>query len=234
MREENIENMNFKELRAEVQLLRDELAIFKRKYEDAIYNLDSSNFSSRLVKEQKGMVTAIEITSKGLKTKVSREDLNDTLASYSTIEQTADAITATVTAEYVNGLIGGDYVTNAVLSSKISQSTSDIMLNVSKDYETKTDANATYAKLEGNISTSADNILLSVSGTYQTQSSANADYAALDGKIESEKDRITDITNGTYTYDLLNNYFTGIDIAPDSIKMISGGVYSIYSIRVFI
>ena len=44
MREENIEKMNFKELRSEVQYLRDELAIFKRKYEDAIYNLDGDNF----------------------------------------------------------------------------------------------------------------------------------------------------------------------------------------------
>ena len=40
-----INKMDFKQLRNEVQALRDELAIMKRKYEDAIYNLDSDNFS---------------------------------------------------------------------------------------------------------------------------------------------------------------------------------------------
>ena len=49
---DNINNMNDKQLRNEVQLLRDELAIMKRKFEDIIYNLDTDNFSSRFVKEQ--------------------------------------------------------------------------------------------------------------------------------------------------------------------------------------
>ena len=45
---DNINDMNFKQLRNEVQLLRDELAIMKRKYEDILYNLDDDNFSRRI------------------------------------------------------------------------------------------------------------------------------------------------------------------------------------------
>ena len=80
--------MNIKELRKEVQSLRDELAIMQRKYEDILCNLDTDNFSSRFTKEQGDMRTAIEVTAKGIKTKVSKEELK----AYSTIEQTAEHI----------------------------------------------------------------------------------------------------------------------------------------------
>lgn len=87
---DNIYNMDLKQLRNEIQLLRDELAIFKRKYEDIIYNLDDENFSSRFVKEKGDMKAAIEVTAEGIKTKVSNEEL----AKYTTLEQTANAITS--------------------------------------------------------------------------------------------------------------------------------------------
>ena len=108
--------MDIKQLRNEVQLLRDELAIMKRKYEDIIYNLDTDNFSSRFVKEQGDMRTAIEVTAEGIKTKVSNEefestktqlanqitsevkDLNDELSSE--ITQTADSIQTTVSSVF--------------------------------------------------------------------------------------------------------------------------------------
>lgn len=89
---DNINAMNFKQLRNEVQLLRDELAIMKRKYEDIIYNLDDDNFSSRFVKEKGDMRTAIEVNAEGIKTKVSKEDLDDSLSEYTTLEQTSNAI----------------------------------------------------------------------------------------------------------------------------------------------
>lgn len=92
MSDYNINNMDFKQLRNEVQLLRDELAIMKRKYEDIIYNLDTDNFSSRFVKEQGDMRTAIEINAEGIKTKVSKEEMNK----YSTTEQTAEHIQSIV------------------------------------------------------------------------------------------------------------------------------------------
>ena len=60
MSDMNIATMNDKQLRNEVQSLRDELATFKRKYEDIIYNLDTNNFSSRFVKEQGDARTKIE------------------------------------------------------------------------------------------------------------------------------------------------------------------------------
>lgn len=96
MREENIEKMNFKELRAEVQLLRDELAIFKRKYEDAIYNLDSDNFGKSFTVEQNNMKAQIKISAEAIKTMVSDTDLQSALANYSTITQTANAIQTVV------------------------------------------------------------------------------------------------------------------------------------------
>lgn len=88
----DINKMDFKQLRNEVQLLRDELAVFKRKYEDIIYNLDDDNFSSTLLKEKDGMKTDIKVTAEGIKTKVSKEDMDKELLSYTTLEQTADAI----------------------------------------------------------------------------------------------------------------------------------------------
>lgn len=188
MREENIEKMNFKELRKEVQLLRDELAIFKRKYEDAIYNLDSDNFGKSFTAQQNNMKAQIKISADAIKTMVSDTDLQTELENYSTIEQTAkkiestvaevnastdaklkdystisqtaDAITGTVTKEYVSDLIEDTYVTNAVLSSEISQSAEGIYLSVSKEYETKSDAAGAY----GNLSESISDISLKADG----------------------------------------------------------------------
>ena len=90
----NIATMTDKQLRNEVQLLRDELAIMKRKYEDIIYNLDTENFSSRFVKEHDNMKTSIDVTAEGIKTKVSKEDLDGELAEYTTLEQTSKAISS--------------------------------------------------------------------------------------------------------------------------------------------
>lgn len=96
MREENIENMNFRELRKEVLLLRDELAIFKRKYEDAIYNLDGSNFGKSFTVEQDKMKAQIKISADAIKTMVSNTDLATELEKYSTIVQTAEKIETAV------------------------------------------------------------------------------------------------------------------------------------------
>ena len=148
MSDYNINKMDFKQLRNEVQLLRDELAIMKRKYEDIIYNLDTDNFSNRFVKEQGDMKTAIEVTAEGIKTKVSKEDLK----AYSTIEQTAEQIKSTVTKEFVVEQIEGEIVTNATLESAISQSAKEINLSVSKTYETKANAETEYDNLYDSIS----------------------------------------------------------------------------------
>lgn len=176
---DNINAMNFKQLRNEVQLLRDELAIMKRKYEDIIYNLDDDNFSSRFVKEKGDMRTAIEVNAEGIKTKVSNEKfesemkqtaekietsvsaINEDLKNYSTIEQTAEKITATVTKDYVTTLIDGEYVTNANFETKFNICAEGIYSTVENTYETKEDANSNYSLLQGSISSvsiEADNI----------------------------------------------------------------------------
>lgn len=96
MWEADISKMNYKELRNEVQLLRDELAIFKRKYEDAIYNLDSDNLGKSFTIEQGKMKAQIQVTADAIKTMVSKTDLATSLEKYSTIAQTADAIQSVV------------------------------------------------------------------------------------------------------------------------------------------
>ena len=171
-----IDNMNFKQLKSEVQSLRDELAMMKRKYEDILYNIGDENFSSTFIREKNSMRTQISVNAQGIETKVSKSDLkgelegyskieqtdekiktevyaiNENLKNYSTIEQTADAITSKVTKEYVDTLIGDTYVTNAVLTSEISQSTEGILLSVSQEYETKDDAQNSYDSLNSSIS----------------------------------------------------------------------------------
>lgn len=96
MSDGDINKMNFKQLKNEVQLLRDELAIFKRKYEDAIYNLDSDNFGKNFTIEQNNMKAQIKITADAIKTMVSDTDLAAELEKYSTIEQTAERIQTVV------------------------------------------------------------------------------------------------------------------------------------------
>lgn len=128
----DINKMDFKQLRNAVQLLRDELAIMKRKYEDIIYNLDSENFSSRFIKEQDNMKAEIKLTADGIKTMVSKTDLEKSLSDYSTISQTATLINTMVTKEYVDNLIGDEYVTNLVLTSEIQQSADKIYIYVNE------------------------------------------------------------------------------------------------------
>lgn len=90
MREENIEKMNFKELRAEVQLLRDELSILKRKYDDALYNLDSDNFSGSYTAEQNDMKAQVKVTANAVSVLVAE------MGNYATTEWTSKQITSTV------------------------------------------------------------------------------------------------------------------------------------------
>ena len=61
MSDKDINQMDFKELRNEVQLLRDELAIMQRKYEDLFYNLDTENFSGNFLKGINSKVSSGEV-----------------------------------------------------------------------------------------------------------------------------------------------------------------------------
>lgn len=128
MSDANISTMDLKQLRKEVQLLRDELAITKRNYEDILYNLDDANFSERFVKEKDNMKTAITITAEGIETKVSKDEFesqmmqtasliatkvsNTELGKYSTTAQTENLIQSAVNA------LGDEYVTNSAFEQR--------------------------------------------------------------------------------------------------------------------
>ena len=132
MSDANISQMNDKQLRDEVQLLRDELAIFKRKYEDMIYNLDNDNFSSTLIREKDGMKTSIEINAEGIKTKVSNADfesaktqlagqitseVSSVRGELSTVKQTASEISSTVT--NLSGTVSSLSITTSGISTRV-------------------------------------------------------------------------------------------------------------------
>ena len=155
MSDKSIENMTDKELRDEVQHLRDDLAKMKRFYEDLFYNLDIENFSSRFVKEQNGMKTKIELTEAGIKTAVSKTDLATKLSEYSTTEQTAEEIKSVVGAE--SELLGKQI-------SKVSQTAENIRLEVDKK-ESKTDSEGKYNQLKSMIDLNAEGISTKVSKT---------------------------------------------------------------------
>lgn len=112
MSDKDINQMDFKELRNEVQMLRDELAITQRKYEDLFYNLDNENFSSSIIKEKDKMKAEIKITAEEVSSKVSSKDVE------SMISQTAKSIYSRIEG------VEGDY-------SEISQSVGEISSKVS-------------------------------------------------------------------------------------------------------
>jgi hypothetical protein len=152
--------MTDKQLRNEVQLLRDEIAIMKRNYEDILYNIDTDNFSPRFVREQDNMKTAIEVTAEGIETKVSKEEMesytestfsqkadeikvavknevtterNEALKIYATQSWTTDQITTEV------GKVAGD---NSSLASRVTQTEdaikSEVTAREKKDTELST------------------------------------------------------------------------------------------------
>ena len=135
MSNNNINNMDVKQLRNEVQLLRDELAIMQRKYEDILYNLDTDNFSSRFTKEQGNMRTAIEqnakeiklsaseldkeisslsVTTKGIRSQVNKVE-NGEFNGYTLFEQTGSKFSFTGNVEISGNAIVGGTITGASL-----------------------------------------------------------------------------------------------------------------------
>lgn len=208
----DISKMNYKELRNEVQAIRDELAMFKRKFEDAIYNLDDSNFGKAFTFEKENMKSQIKMTAEKIESTVSKDDLEK----YSTIEQTAEQIRTTVTDTYVNSLIGGTYVTNAAYESSITQTANDIKAEVKSEVYTReevdtkissvtvTDSQITaavsknyYTKTQvdnkiSSITISVEGIESVVKNNYQTISDANEDYDDLDARLKTAQSGVND------------------------------------------
>ena len=150
MSDYNINNMDFKQLRNEVQLLRDELAIMKRKYEDIIYNLDTDNFSSRLVKQGENMYTKIEQNAESIS--LQAEKVSENSQNIASLEITADEIQSEVYEEQEDGTKisritqNAESITSEVesrksadtqLSTRITQTSSEIRSVVSKNISVK-------------------------------------------------------------------------------------------------
>lgn len=91
MNETDIEKMNFKELRSKVYELESVVIKLKRMYEDVIYNLDDSNFSSSWVREKNNMKAQLRLTAEELSSIYTRVD-NDLTTMQTEISQTAEEI----------------------------------------------------------------------------------------------------------------------------------------------
>lgn len=112
MSDKDINQMDFKELRNEVQMLRDELAIMQRKYEDILYNLDNENFSGSIIKEKEDMKAEIKVTAEEVTSKVSSEEVK------SMISQTAKEINTKIS--NVDGRVSSVKQSVSSLSSRVS------------------------------------------------------------------------------------------------------------------
>jgi len=148
MSDYNIDKMDFKQLRNEVQLLRDELAIMKRKYEDLLYNLDTDNFSQRIVKQSKDMYTKIEQTAEEITLQAEKVDANET--NIATLQVTAKEISSEVTE------VKNDVSTN---STKITQNANAISAVVR-------DVNNVSTQIS-DVSQTADRIKTTVSSVFK-------------------------------------------------------------------
>lgn len=103
LNETDIEKMNFKELRSKVYELESVVIKLKRMYEDVIYNLDDSNFSSSWVREKNNMKAQLRLTAEELSSIYTRVD-NDLTTMQTEISQTAEKISLKASKTEVNEL----------------------------------------------------------------------------------------------------------------------------------
>ncbi len=184
-------SIEVKQLRNEVQLLRDELAIMKRKYEDILYNLDDDNFSSRIVREKGNMKTAIEVNAEGIKTKVSNAEFQSAM---------------TLTAEKIETDVSN---LDKTLSSEISQTATAIrqeVANVETGLSTK-------------ITQAANEIELSVSALDSEISSLSITTDGIVSQVEDLENFKTSIFTQTadgFTLDGYQTTFTGVVFITDN------------------
>jgi len=122
-----ISKMNYKELRNAVQELYDSYIKLKRLVEDSLDNIDESNLATAFRKKLNNHASTLKITAESIESRVSYEDLENNLSKYSTIQQTAEQISATVAQnqEYTDG-------TAEKLSSSFTMTADRISTNVVK------------------------------------------------------------------------------------------------------
>lgn len=192
MSDMEISKMNFKQLRNEVQELRDELARFKRAYNDTIENLDDSNLSEYLIKEKEGMKTEIEVSADGIKALVVKSD--ELGERCTTIEATADKIQTQVTKNQEN--IGK-------FDSKLTQTAEEITAEVTAVKED-------VGTFKTEINQRADSIESSVSAI-------ETDVGEFNSKIEQTKDSITTAVNAAYSNPVEVNNFNNVSPKIESV-----------------
>lgn len=167
---DDISKMNYKQLRNEVQLLRDELAIMQRKFEDILYNLDDENFSVRFVKEKNNMKTSIEQTEESIT--LQAEKIDENAESIGSLKVTTDEIKSSV--ESVEKDVG-------TLSSTITQTAENIQMAVNASYSNPikvTEFNKVTATKDQIYYESNTNLYWHYDG-YQWISSSNANFGTV-------------------------------------------------------
>lgn len=174
---DNINTMNFKQLKNEVQSLRDELAIMKRKYEDIIYNLDTDNFSQRVVKQGKDMYTKIEQNAESI-----------SLQAEKTNENSSNLAKLTITAKEIQSEVKALADEDTKLSTKIDQTAESIATNVSA-------INEEFKKYSTTEQT-ANQISASVT-KYVTDTLADADYVT-NAELQITADGIRSTVTSNY------------------------------------
>jgi hypothetical protein len=136
MSDKDISKMDFKELRKEVESLRGELAAMKRKYEDALQNIDYDNLSSSFRAEQNNLKTQIKLSEGGINSIVLKKvDLDNAIE----IEKIGDATDTSkiykIVGKTVGNLLDKYYYYNTALKSwvKIDNDTIETMFSQSED-----------------------------------------------------------------------------------------------------
>lgn len=169
----------------EVRIVADEFSLSSGKTIESIAQ-DKSETALNIAKEY----TDGEITSYSSTVNSSFKVVNDSIAA---------EVTRATRAE---GVIDGNIKTvNETLSSKIDQTAEAITLNVSKIYETKTDAGTKYDTLSSSIKQTAESIKLKVTaGDVESLIDQNADSIRLKaGKIAWSSDNSTMTEDGVFS-----------------------------------
>lgn len=210
---DNINTMNFKQLKNEVQSLRDELAIMKRKYEDIIYNLDTDNFSQRIVKQGKDMYTKIEQTAEeislqaekvGENTKnlselqITAEEIqmavfeeNEDGTKTSKITQTADAIRSEIKSatETLDGKFK-NYSTTEQTEIKISAKVEEYVTNTldDKDYVTNAELQITADGIRSTVTSNYNSLSGDIDDVRSYASNINQTANSISTRVEKVED----------------------------------------------
>lgn len=136
-------------------------------------------------------------------TYTSAEQLNERLKEYSTTSQTSDAIKATVTSEYVKGLVAGEYETPESVNEKltrystIEQTADKITSTVSAEYINEKVGDTYSTKTE--VEQTANDLVIEIDAKVDSQGAIDAMKALIKatmqgvevGKVDENGDRKT-------------------------------------------